>query len=284
MYEDLSKEDLIEKLRVMERAAATSKELEKELARVLQESGQRNRELSALMQGARAVLEEKGFADAARAIFDYCKDLIGATSGYVALLSDDGQENEVLFLESGGLPCTVDPDLPMPIRGLRAEAYQRCEAVYDNEFMHSKWVHYIPGGHVVMKNVLFAPLLLERKTVGVIGLANKETPFSDNDAKMATVFGELAAIALQNSRNLDRRIKVEKDLEKLVNELKEALAKVKMLSGLLPICSACKKIRDDKGYWSQIEEYIREHSEADFSHGICPECARELYPDMEIED
>jgi len=68
--------------------------------------------------------------------------------------------------------------------------------------------------------------------------------------------------------------------EKLISELETALAKVKKLSGMLPICSSCKKIRDDKGYWNQIEEYIRAHSEADFSHGICPECARKLYPEV----
>jgi len=53
-----------------------------------------------------------------------------------------------------------------------------------------------------------------------------------------------------------------------------------MLSGLLPICASCKKIRDDKGYWNQIETFIRDHSEAHFSHGICPECARKEYPDL----
>jgi hypothetical protein len=68
--------------------------------------------------------------------------------------------------------------------------------------------------------------------------------------------------------------------------LKEALAKslasVKRLTGLLPICSHCKKIRDDKGYWNQVEAYIQENSEARFSHGICKECAKEHYPDMDI--
>ncbi|GAB4547249.1 MAG: hypothetical protein Kow0063_41880 [Anaerolineae bacterium] len=52
-----------------------------------------------------------------------------------------------------------------------------------------------------------------------------------------------------------------------------------MLSGLLPICASCKKIRDDEGYWHSVEVYIRDHSEADFSHGICPDCMQKLYPD-----
>ncbi len=66
----------------------------------------------------------------------------------------------------------------------------------------------------------------------------------------------------------------------LVASLQDALAKIKTLSGILPICSSCKKIRDDKGYWNQVELYVRDHSEAEFSHSICPECAQRLYPDL----
>ncbi|MFP3999517.1 MAG: GAF domain-containing protein [Desulfobacterales bacterium] len=65
-------------------------------------------------------------------------------------------------------------------------------------------------------------------------------------------------------------------------KLKKALENVKQLEGLLPICSSCKKIRDDKGYWKAVESYIQEHSGAEFSHGICPECARRLYPGMDL--
>ncbi len=73
-------------------------------------------------------------------------------------------------------------------------------------------------------------------------------------------------------------ITAEQAREKLIVELEEALSEVKTLSGLLPICSSCKKIRDDNGYWHQIELYIQAHSEAEFSHGICLDCAKELYP------
>ena len=67
--------------------------------------------------------------------------------------------------------------------------------------------------------------------------------------------------------------------EKMVTSLQKALNEVKTLSGLIPICASCKKIRDDKGYWNQIESYIKEHSNAEFSHGYCPDCARKLYPE-----
>lgn len=71
-------------------------------------------------------------------------------------------------------------------------------------------------------------------------------------------------------------------LEETNVELEEALCKVKTLSGLLPICANCKKIRDDKGYWNQIEMFIRDHSFAEFSHGICPDCVKTLYPELDI--
>lgn len=66
--------------------------------------------------------------------------------------------------------------------------------------------------------------------------------------------------------------------DSLLRELQDALRKIKVLRGLLPICASCKKVRDDKGYWNKIEVYISEHSEAEFSHGVCPECLRQLYP------
>lgn len=79
--------------------------------------------------------------------------------------------------------------------------------------------------------------------------------------------------------HINERKRADEKREKLIKDLQESLVKVKTLSGLLPICSSCKKIRDDKGYWEQIEKYIHDHSGADFTHGICPECMKILYPD-----
>ena len=82
------------------------------------------------------------------------------------------------------------------------------------------------------------------------------------------------------SRNITERKRIEEEREKLIHELQEALANIKTLRGLLAICSHCKKIRDEKGYWNQIESYIQDHSGAEFTHGMCPECMKKLYPDF----
>ena len=95
--------------------------------------------------------------------------------------------------------------------------------------------------------------------------------------------GELIGI-VESFQDITNRKILESEKEKLIEELRESLNKVKLLSGFLPICASCKKIRDDKGYWKQIEAYIKDHSEAEFSHGICPECAKKLYPDLQQEE
>ncbi len=85
------------------------------------------------------------------------------------------------------------------------------------------------------------------------------------------------------ARDITARKRTEKERESLISKLQEALNSIKTLKGLLPICANCKNIRDDKGYWNQIETYIRNNTDAEFSHSICPDCARKLYPDLELD-
>lgn len=80
--------------------------------------------------------------------------------------------------------------------------------------------------------------------------------------------------------DITERKEADIEREQLISELQDALTQVKTLSGLLPICAACKKIRDDNGYWNQIEVYIQSHSEAEFTHSFCPECMKRLYPEV----
>ncbi len=80
----------------------------------------------------------------------------------------------------------------------------------------------------------------------------------------------------------ENTLRQKRELERLNKELKEALGTIQKLEGILPICANCKKIRDKEGNWQAMEKYIREHSQADFTHGICPECAKKLYPDLDL--
>lgn len=84
------------------------------------------------------------------------------------------------------------------------------------------------------------------------------------------------------SRDITALKKLEKEREKLIFDLKLAIDKIKTLHGLIPICCSCKKIRDDKGYWQQIEMYMHEHADAEFSHGYCPECAKKALEELGI--
>lgn len=82
------------------------------------------------------------------------------------------------------------------------------------------------------------------------------------------------------SRDITEAKKAEEEREQLISDLEEALENVKTLKGLIPICAECKKIRDDEGFWRQVESYIGEHSEAEFSHGMCPDCLEKTYPEL----
>jgi PAS domain S-box-containing protein len=179
------------------------KQAEDALCNALDRSHQQAKEVTALLESSQAVLHYREFKDSAKSIFNSCKNLIGAKAGYVALLTPDGSENDLLHLDAGGLSCTVNPSLPMPIRGLREKAYRSCKTVFDNRFSKSQWVDFLPDGHVELENVLFAPLVINDGAVGLLGLANKPGGFTEHDARIAAGFSEFASVALLNNRTLE---------------------------------------------------------------------------------
>jgi methyl-accepting chemotaxis protein len=128
---------------------------------------------------------------------------------------------------------------------------------------------------IIFSRIITRPILELSRAAETVGRGNLDVWVDvhsrDEIGKLVTIF----------NRMIEARKKSEDEREKLIAELKTALNKVKKLSGILPICAKCKKIRDDKGYWSQVESYIREHSEAEFSHGLCPDCAEETLKEIE---
>jgi len=105
----------------------------------------------------------------------------------------------------------------------------------------------------------------------------RATPFIDPQS------GELLGI-VESFTDITERKQLEAEREELISQLSRSLEEIKTLKGIVPICSHCKKIRDDKGFWNQLEMYIQDHSDAQLSHGICPGCLREHYPEEFVEE
>jgi PAS domain S-box-containing protein len=128
-------------------------------------------------------------------------------------------------------------------------------------------------------SLIVVPMVLENRLVGFVGFdaVIKKRIWAESDLAILKLVGEVFT-------NVIERKNAETEREKLISKLENAMERVKTLSGLLPICSFCKKIRDDKGYWNQLESFIHQNSGAEFSHGICPGCAKIHYPEFDIYD
>ncbi|NLT96469.1 MAG: PAS domain S-box protein [Clostridia bacterium] len=174
-----------------------------EIKQTLDLTKKRLDEIELLLKGTAIVLENCSFKQMAKQIFDLCQELIGATAGYVALVSEECRENVALFLDTGESACTLEPKLPIPLRGLRKYACQSGKTVFENNFTESTYYKYLPQGHIAIENVLFSPLVTKGKVVGLLGLANKKNGFSDYDVNLIQSFSELMALALDNSRKMD---------------------------------------------------------------------------------
>jgi len=128
--------------------------------------------------------------------------------------------------------------------------------------------------------LILTPLQIIREKAGLIA---KDDAHLGEKIELTTSreFHDVADAFNTMSENLrHQRDHLEERVRDRTRELTEALANVKTLKGLLPICASCKKIRDDQGYWTRIESYLYKHSEAEFSHSICPDCAKKLYPEF----
>ena len=149
------------------------------------------------------------------------------------------------------------------IKGLDCGADNFITKPYDEEFLLSR-IQYILANSELRKGSIHTEMGIE------IFFAGQKHFISSDRMQILDLLFSMFYNVIQNNR----------ELEQANRELKEALETVKTLEGFIPICANCKKIRDDEGYWHQVETYIQEHSEAEFSHGICPECTKKLYPDF----
>jgi len=163
-------------------------------------------------------------------------------------------------------------------------------------------VDKLADGLECLKRFLFDVILLDLVLPdGPMGLKTFETVYAEaSHIPIIVLTGhdddELAVEAVQKGAQdylvkgqvidamLGRAIRYAIERKKLLTQLEHSLKEIKQLRGFLPICANCKKIRDDRGYWTKVEVYISKHSEAEFTHGICPECAQKLYPELFPKD
>lgn len=132
-------------------------------------------------------------------------------------------------------------------------------------------------------NGFLVKISFKETTLGILEADEFLFPeYKDRYLNLALSIVDVCGLAIENARKY-QQIKIdEQKIKQEKEKLEEAFGKIKTLTGLLPICSYCKKIRNDKGYWNDLETYIRENSEAEFSHGICQQCAKELFSDFDL--
>lgn len=133
-------------------------------------------------------------------------------------------------------------------------------------------------GHPPMKAFLGLPIKGSNgKVLGVMGVANCPNGYDHKLVDFLVPFVSTYGLLIEKSRIDTQKKELEKERISMINELNKALSEIKTLRGILPLCSFCKKIRNDKGYWEQVDVYIHKYSEADISHSICPECMKKNY-------
>ena len=183
----------------------------------------------------------------------------------------DSTVGGIIITDNDGLITYVNPSF------LRMFGYED-----KSELLGKNAAQLFPGGEIEK----FADLK------AIIDLTSSETEEFSVQSKEGIIFTvEVSSSIVKNSEgeivgrmgsfvDITKRRQLEQEREKLIQKLQDAIHSIKTLRGLIPICASCKKIRDDKGFWHLVEEYVSDHSDAQFSHGICPECAQKLYPEV----
>ena len=213
-------------------------------------------------------------------LYDYVLEQVvrisDSTIGFFHLVSDDQKTVFLTTWNSEALKnCTASYATHYPIdqAGNWVDCVRFRQPIVYNDFPNSPNQKGLPKGHAPVQRFMSVPVLEGDKVKIIFGVGNKSEDYDENDIVMIQV------VANELQRIIGQR-QAEAERERLILELREALSKIKTLSGMLPICASCKKIRDDKGYWSHIESYVKAHSDADFSHSICPDCMTKLYPEF----
>ena len=226
---------------------------------------------------------------------DKVMELFKPHSTYIRLL--DTETQELVFAFQKGL---IPAELKLVTQRLKQEngivafAIKAGKAVVVEDVLTDPRTanRQIFASKIGCRTLVTLPLYAKNELVGTMSIRMREPhAYADEEIRLFTAIGHQVGIAIENARlyqqarnNVRELRESQAEREKIIAELQKVLAEVKTLGELLPICSHCKNIRDDKGYWNRIEAYIHKHSGTEFSHGICPECAKKYYPEFKLYD
>lgn len=157
--------------------------------------------------------------------------------------------------------------------GVWVDSIRERKAVIHNDYPSLPNRKGMPPGHAAVQRELTVPIFRNQKIVAILGLGNKPMNYTEDDIRIVSFLADVTWEMAQKKRT-------EEALEEERRRLQQALDEVRTLRGIVPICASCKNIRDDKGFWNQVEKYVSDHTEAEFSHSICPDCAKKLYPEL----
>lgn len=216
--------------------------------------------------------------------------LTGSHIGYFHFVNAD-QETIRLHTWSTGtrkICTTVEAThYPIAVAGIWVDCVHRREPVIHNDYASEPHRKGLPQGHVALRRDLGVPMFEDGQIVAVMGVGNKELPYDQDDIDLAQLLAGTIWSIVQRKRiqeHLREQVAARtEELRQRNEELQQALDDVSVLSGIVPICSYCKQIRDDQGFWNHLESYLSRHTEARFSHGICPSCAKQQFPDIDID-
>lgn len=246
MDKKLGHNDLLEKINQLERA---NKDLKQSVTRL--------ESLLALSQ-----LKDVSEREIREFALESVVALTKSKAGYLHFVNEDQKTIELVSWSKGTLKlCTSEKTTHYPIdkAGIWADSIRLRIPVVHNNYQKMIDKKGYPEGHFQVIRHLSVPIFDAEKIVAVAGVGNKETPYDDSDLRQSLLFmNNMWAILKQ----------------------KKAVEEIKTLRQILPLCSFCKKIRDDEGYWEQVDIYLHKHSQTDISHSVCPECMKKHYPEL----
>ncbi len=252
---DTLKNDEIKKLR--KRIAELEKsesELEKSretFEHALTDSRRRQTEIKALLECNKSILRHQSFEETLRSIFTSCRNLIGAEMGYISFLSEDQSEEQDVYLDAGqGLVAPSNSSI-IPRNRIQWSVIESGESLIENDFEKSEWAGNLPSEHKKIKNILFSPLKITEKIVGIICLINKNGGFDENDLRLSSVFSEFAAIAAINSKTIDSLEKSEERFRSVTESAKEIIITTDLEGKIIQLNrSACDN------FWYTADEIV----------------------------